>query len=224
MQLLNAGLSWVQALRDMVSATPCRFSCVSDSLQIRPDMVKQIALKIVSAALAADKPAAACSSQQVTLHAAAAAAAGKAAAPSALLHASSGQLRNLLRELQKLKRPSAVNPVNPLAQLCADQPPPQPSQKQPQQQQQVVQGGPEPAELGLMLPMQNPQQPQLRSQLSRAQDQQLLSTQQPHGRLCWHTDSLPGFAVSAFDTETDAYLIPVSHISKLIESNGLHQA
>jgi hypothetical protein len=164
-------------------------------------LVKQIALKIVSAALAADKQTSASSFTPASPN---------AAAPSALLHASSGQLRNLLRELQRLKRSPAAKP-----QLSPDQ-------QLPQQPQQLVQDSPTP-EAHLLLPMHSPHclLPPVHAQLSRVQDQQLLSAQAAHGKLCWRADSLPGFAVSAFDTETDAYLIPVSHIGKLTQLDDL---
>lgn len=189
----------------------CIYVC--QCLQIRPELVKQIAMKIVSAALAADKPASASSAMPATFN--------TAAAQSALLHASSGQLRHLLRELQRLKRAHAAQP-----QLCPDQQPLQQHQQQRQaqsqqpQQQQLLQGRPE-TSARMLLPVHSPQQPQLHGQLSRVQDQQLLSQQPAHGKLCWGADSLPGFAVSAFDVETDAYLIPVSHIGELIEPSSL---
>jgi len=142
-------------------------------LQVRPELVKQIAMKIVSAALASPDKVIAASTASAPLTAAVpdAAPVGPKAAAQALLQANPGQLRNLLEQMQKVLPPRRQQST----ELSAVLPSPHALLQQQQQQQMQVQ-------------------------------QQLLS---------WREDmQLPEYSVSAFDRETDAYLIPVSHIGE----------
>lgn len=140
------------------------------ALQIRPELVKQIAMKIVSAALANPdspiKPGPAMSATAPHIHlptAAPAAHVGTKVAAEALLSAQPGQLRNLLEKMQRVLPP--------------------------QRQQSTELAPPRMSTNALQQHHHQQQQPQR-----------------------WRDDFLLEYSVSAFDRETDAYLIPVSHI------------